>query len=71
LYREGFTDINYIEDNSLVIRTTLDMFFVDKSNTESQQRFLALQQRFPKLQKTRYLNSWVETINLCLGAIQN
>ena len=67
LYREGFTDINYIEDNSLIIRTTLDMFFVDKSNIESQQRFLALQQRFPKLQKTRYLNSWVETINRCLN----
>jgi hypothetical protein len=64
---EGFTDINYIEDNSLVIRTTLDMFFVDRSNPDSQRRFLELQQRFPRIQKTRYLNSWVETINRCLN----
>jgi hypothetical protein len=64
---EGFTDINYIEDNSLVIRTTLDMFYVDRSNNDSQKRFLELQQRFPRIQKTRYLNSWVETINRCLN----
>ena len=67
IWYEGFTDINYIEDNSLVIRTTLDMFFVDKSNVDSQKRFLELQQRFPRIQKTRYLNSWVETINRCLN----
>ena len=67
IWYEGFTDINYIEDNSLVIRTTLDMFFVDKSNIDSQRRFLELQQRFPRIQKTRYLNSWVETINRCLN----
>ena len=43
------------------------MFFVDKNNSESQQRFEQLKQRYPKIQKTRYLNSWVDTINRCIN----
>jgi hypothetical protein len=44
----------------------LDVFFVDKGNSESAARFQALKSKFGnKLQKTRYLNSWVDTINRC------
>jgi hypothetical protein len=41
------------------------MFFVDRGNTESVSRFEKLRERFPNIQKTRYLNSWIETINRC------
>ena len=44
----------------------LDMFFVDKGNPESAARFEALKAKFgTRIQKTRYLNSWVDTINRC------
>jgi hypothetical protein len=43
-----------------------DVFFVDKGNPESADRFEALKAKFgTKIQKTRYLNSWVDTINRC------
>jgi hypothetical protein len=41
------------------------MFFVDRGNSESQQRFDKLKLQYPQLQKTRYLNSWVDTIARC------
>ena len=43
------------------------MFFVYKNSSESQQRFEELKQRYPKIQKTRYLNSWVDTVNRCIN----
>ena len=43
------------------------MFFVDKGNIESQQRFEQLKKDFPELQKTRYLNTWVDTISRCVN----
>jgi hypothetical protein len=43
-----------------------DMFFVDRGNPESAVRFEQLKERFgDKIQKTRYLNSWVDTISRC------
>jgi hypothetical protein len=41
------------------------IFFVDRGNSESTQRYTELKIRYPQLQKTRYLNSWVETITRC------
>ena len=44
----------------------IDMFFVDRSNPESAARFEALRAKYgTRIQKTRYLNSWVDTINRC------
>ena len=42
-----------------------DMFYVDRGNKESKDRFDVIQKRYPNIQKTRYLNSWVDTINRC------
>ena len=43
-----------------------DMFFVDRGNPESATRFEELKERFgDKIQKTRYINSWIDTINRC------
>jgi hypothetical protein len=44
------------------------MFFVDRSNPESAARFEALRAKYgTRIQKTRYLNSWVDTINRCIN----
>lgn len=67
-------DISLREIEELVIEELVEviqkevsrpMFFVDRGNIESNQRYNQLKERFPQLQKTRYLNSWVETITRC------
>ena len=65
MWQKGYRDINYIEDKIVDVRTKIDMFFIDRGNSESQIRFQALRERFPNIIKTRYLNSWVDTINRC------
>ena len=64
---KGFKDINYVEDKTVNVKINIDMFFVDRSNEESHARFEKLKQKFPNIQKTRYLNSWVDTINRCIN----
>ena len=68
-YLLGNNDFNFIEnqtakDNKYLsnLFNKLDMVYVDRGNSESTERFLSLQQRFPMIQKTRYLNTWVDTI---------
>jgi len=73
MYLKGYTDFKFIENEIITEKylATLfkksDMFFVDRSNIESTLRFEQLKQKFPTLQKTRYLNSWVDTINRCIN----
>jgi hypothetical protein len=67
LYMMGHKELNYVDDQTVEIDSNLSMFFVDKNNSESQQRFDLLKQRYPQIQKTRYLNSWVDTINRCIN----
>jgi len=67
LYMMGQREFNYVEDQQVQVDSNLSMFFVDKNNSESPHRFEQLQQRYPKIQKTRYLNSWVDTINRCIN----
>lgn len=65
IWEKGFKNINYVETDSIQIKADLDMFFVDRGNTGSQERYNELKSRYPKLQKTRYLNSWADTILRC------
>lgn len=66
MWQKGYRDINYIEDKIVEVRTKIDMFYVDRGNVESQIRFQELREKFPNITKTRYLNSWVDTINRCI-----
>jgi hypothetical protein len=66
LYILGNKEYNYVQDQSVQVDSNLSMFFIDKSNKESTSRFNELKLRYPKLQKTRYLNSWADTINRCI-----
>ena len=66
MYMLGNKEYNYVEDQSVQVDSNLSMFFIDRSNKESTNRFNELKLRYPQLQKTRYLNSWVDTINRCI-----
>jgi len=67
LYKMGYREFNYVEGQTVKIDSNLSMFFIDRSNPKSQERFEQIKERYPQLQKTRYLNSWVETINRCVA----
>ena len=45
----------------------LDIFFIDKSNASAGTRFLRLQEKYPNIQKVRYVNSMVDTIKRCVA----
>ena len=67
MWHQGYRDINYV-DEKVDFKFNIDMFFVDKGNQESNSRFEKLKDKFGnKIQKTRYLNSWVDTINRCIN----
>jgi hypothetical protein len=66
MYNLGHREFNYVEGKLIEVDSNLSMFFIDRSNDESMLRFSILKKRYPQLQKTRYLNSWVETINRCI-----
>mgnify|MGYP003646789188 CR=1 FL=1 len=63
---KGYTDINYVNDVAVDISADLDIFYIDRGNSDANSRFAALKNRFPTIQKTRYLNSWIATINRCI-----
>ncbi len=69
----GYNQFNYVENKSLddeylaTLFKPIDMFFVDRSNKESSERFAKLKEKFPNIQKTRFLNTWVDTVNRCLN----
>jgi len=65
MYNLGYRQYNYINNQKFSGDTNLSMFFIDRGNDYSQKRFDALKTKYPQLQKTRFLNSWVDTINRC------
>ena len=73
MWQKGYKDISFIENTKLdeeylsKLFKQVDAFFVDKGNKESAIRFEQLKLQSPTLQKTRYLNSWVDTINRCIN----
>jgi hypothetical protein len=71
-FTDGNTDLKFVEELSLTDENLVelfikpDMFFVDRGNLESAERFETLKAKYgTRIQKTRYLNSWVDTINRC------
>jgi hypothetical protein len=73
-YTKGNTDFNFVEGSKKADEEYLatlfkpsDMFFADRGNIESNERFEKLKERYPKIQKTRFLNTWVDTISRCIN----
>jgi len=74
MYIEGHKDFNFVEQDKKANEEYLaelfiqpDIFLVDRGNPETQDRFEQLKSRFTNVQKTRFLNSWVDTINRCIN----
>jgi len=73
MWANGYKEINWVKDEKLDAYTLANLFkkpnvfFVDKGNKESAIRFEYLKLQFPDITKTRYLNSWVDTINRCIN----
>jgi hypothetical protein len=73
MIERGYNALNYIEegkqldDEYLVgLFKKIDMFYIDRGNKESQDRYDKLKERFPYIQKTRYISNWADTISrLC------
>jgi len=71
-YLEGRKDFEYIDDKKLDdeylsdLFQTPNIFYVDRGNKEATQRYNELKLRYP-VQKTRYVNSWIDTINRCVN----
>jgi hypothetical protein len=70
LYMMGHREFNYVEGQTVEIDSNLSMFYIDRGNNEGNERLTALKARYPQIQKTRYLNSWVDTINRCINKSQ-
>jgi hypothetical protein len=58
-------DIPRIEVTKSAV-TVLDIFYMDRSNVLSAQRFAQLQERYPHIQKVRYVNSVLDTVRRCV-----
>ena len=65
LYNKGFTEFSFVDDQGIDAQE-LDIFYVDRGNPEATIRLEALKAKLGnRIQKTRYLNSWVDTIKRC------
>ena len=72
----GATEIKFAGDIPTIQKeksavAVLDIFYMDRSNAMSQTRFLQLQERYPHIQKIRYVNSIKDTIQRCLSKTKN
>jgi hypothetical protein len=65
MHKLGHREMNYVVDQTVDIESNLSMFYIDRGRGSD--RYDALKLRYPQLQKTRYLNSWVETIQRCVN----
>ena len=65
----GFTEMNYVEE--VEVTTKIDMFYIDRGNAEAIPRFNDLKTKYGSIQKTRYLNSWADTIARCINKTNN
>ena len=62
----GATEIKMSEGFGTKTRVP-DIFFIDKNNQQSAQRFATLKERYPTAQKLRYANSMLETVKRCIA----
>lgn len=64
-YLAGNANINYVDIIKTKNTAALDMFFLDKGNKESNDRFNSLKSKYPQLQKTRFVNNLQQTAIRC------
>jgi len=72
----GATEIKFAGDIPTRVKeqtavAVLDIFYLDRSNAVSASRFARLQERYPHIQRVRYVNSVMDTIKRCLNKTRN
>jgi hypothetical protein len=72
----GGTEIKFAGDIPTRVKeqtavAVLDIFYLDRSNAVSASRFARLQERYPHIQRVRYVNSVMDTIKRCLNKTRN
>jgi len=60
-----FAVIPPLREKEKKVAVVLDIFFVDRNNATAQTRYERLQMRYPRIQKVRYANSIMATIQRC------
>jgi hypothetical protein len=60
----GAVERKFVDDVKAFLGV-LDIFFVDKSNNQSQARWEAIKHKYPTAQSIRYANSMIRTIERC------
>ena len=71
-YINGNTDYKFVENSELSnnylsnLFVKPDMFFIDHGNIQTEENYQFIKSKFNNVQKTRYLNSYVDTINRCI-----
>lgn len=73
MIEKGYKSYNYLEDKKLDeeyltgLFKKMDMFYIDRGNTEANDSYEKLKLRFPNIQKTRYVGNWTDTIYRCIN----
>lgn len=68
LYLKGNKDFNFVKSSNGNVAVDIDVFYIDRGNSTSAQRYQELKDKFgDRIQKTRFLTSWVDTINRCIN----
>lgn len=72
MLERGYIERYYVEQDKVIDEEYLstlfvkpEIFYVDRGNSEADIRFNQLKDKLGSIQKTRYLNSWVDTVNRC------
>lgn len=68
----GATELKFAGDIPRINQETTaivvpDIFYMDKSTLHSRERFERLQQRYPHIQRIRYVNSTQDTVRRCMS----
>lgn len=62
----GATQRKYM-GNNVDLDLNFDMFFIDRNNSLHNEKFEKLKIKFPNLNKTRFVNTWIDTIKRCVN----
>ena len=59
-------EIPQIQSNLKTKLMVLDIFFIDKSNASATTRFDRIKEKYPNIQRVRYVNSIMDTVKRCV-----
>ena len=65
----GANDVKLMDETPMLgcqMTKVLDVFFVDRNNQQASSRFEKLKEKYPNIQKVRFMNSMMETVRRCV-----